>query len=124
MVGATALYDIPDSYLETVRVEYGKRREVIFRELSAIPGVVSKAPEGAFYAVVKLPVSNAEDFVIWMLENFSIDGETILVTPAEGFYSTEGLGRDEIRISYAVKEEDLIKAMRILRESLVAYNNR
>lgn len=123
MVGAVALYQLPDSYLETARVEYSRRRDILFKELSSIPGILTKEPEGAFYSVVKLPVDSAEKFVIWLLSQFHINNETIMITPAEGFYSTPGAGKDEVRISYAVKEEDLIKAMAILREGLAKYNS-
>ncbi|MGL4687467.1 MAG: aminotransferase class I/II-fold pyridoxal phosphate-dependent enzyme, partial [Fusobacteriaceae bacterium] len=124
MVGATALYNLPEDYLEKAKLEYGKRRNVIFEELSKIEGVTTKEPEGAFYAVVKLPIKSAEEFVIWLLTDFDIDGESITLTPVEGFYSTPGVGLDEVRISYAIKEDDLVKAMRILREGLIKYKNR
>ncbi len=124
MVGATALYALPDDYLEKAKFEYGKRRNVIFQELSKMEGVTTREPEGAFYAVVKLPIKSAEEFVIWLLTDFDIDGESITLTPVEGFYSTPGVGLDEVRISYAIKEEDLIKAMKILREGLIKYRNR
>lgn len=121
MVGAAALYDLPDDYLEDARLEYQRRRDVLFQELSAMPGVVTSEPEGAFYSVVKLPVENAEDFVVWLLTEYEIDGETTYLTPAEGFYSTPGSGKNEVRISYAVSEENLRRAMRIMREGLAKY---
>lgn len=121
MVGAIALYKLPDSYLESSRIEYSNRRNIIFEELAKIDGIVTREPEGAFYSVVKLPIENAEDFAIWLLKDFNIDNESIQVTPVEGFYSTPGLGKNEIRISYALKEEALRKSMRILKEGLAKY---
>lgn len=122
MIGAVALYNLPDSYLDIAKTEYEKRRNTLFRELSKIPGVIASEPEGAFYSVVKLPVKSSEEFAIWLLKEFSIDNETIMITPAEGFYSTPGLGKNEVRISYALNEEALIRAMRILKEGLFIYN--
>jgi aspartate aminotransferase len=85
-------------------------------------GVICKKPKGAFYITAKLPVEDAEDFVRWMLKEFDVDNETVMFAPAEGFYATPGLGKNEIRISYVLKEENLIKAMRILKEGLIEYN--
>lgn len=123
MIGAEALYKVPNTYLDTIKDEYEKRRNVLFEELSSMERVVTFEPEGAFYTIVKLPVDNSEKFIIWMLTQFDINGETLMITPAEGFYATEGLGIDEVRISYALKEEDLRKAMNILRKALIKYNS-
>ena len=124
MVGAEALYNLPFEYFNEIKFEYQKRRDILFRELSSMEGVRASEPEGAFYTVVKLPVKNAEEFAIWLLSEFSVEDETIMLTPAEGFYATPGLGRDEVRISYVLKEEDLLKSMNILREGLIKYNNK
>lgn len=121
MVGAAALYKLPDSYFDIARKEYSSRREILHEELKKIPGIVSKKSEGAFYSVVKLPIKNAENFVIWLLEEYSLDNETVMLTPAEGFYKTEGLGENEIRISYAVNSEYLIRAINILKNGLDKY---
>ncbi len=123
MIGAAALYTIDDSYLETVRLEYEKRRGILYEELCKIDGVVVGQPEGAFYSVVKLPIENAEDFAMWLLKEYELNGETILITPAEGFYKTEGAGRNEIRISYAIEEEKIRTAMNILKQALSAYKS-
>ena len=123
-IGAAALYALPDSYAGTVRDEYQKRRDIVFETLQKIPGVVCEKPTGAFYVVVKLPVDNAEKFIIWMLEEFELDGETIMLAPAEGFYATEGLGIDEARIAYVLNTEDMKKAMKILEKGLEAYNKK
>jgi len=121
MIGATALYSLDDSVLEEFRKEYSKRRDILFEELQKIPGVIVHEPEGAFYSIVKLPVENGEQFIIWLLTEFEINGETVMMAPGEGFYATPGLGKDEVRICYAVKEEVLRRAMRILREGLEKY---
>ena len=120
-IGATELYHTPNSYFTEVNDEYKKRRDVLYNELIKVDGVICKKPTGAFYIVAKLPVENAEDFVIWMLNEFNKDGETVMVCPAEGFYATKGLGKDEIRLAYVLKEEDLKKASIILKEGLKKY---
>ena len=121
-IGAAALYDLPDSYTEEIRQEYETRRDIVYATLQKIPGVVCEKPTGAFYVVVKLPVDNAEKFVIWMLEEFDLDGETIMLSPAEGFYATEGLGKDEVRIAYVLNTKDMERAMFILEKGLEQYN--
>lgn len=120
-VGSVELYKTPTSYFKEVNEEYRRRRDVLYNELMKVDGVVCKKPTGAFYIVAKLPVENAEDFVIWMLKDFNKDNETVMVCPAEGFYSTEGLGRDEIRLAYILNEDDLLKAASILKEGLEKY---
>ena len=120
-IGAAALYTLPDSYTNTVRDEYQTRRDIVFETLSKIDGVVCKKPTGAFYVVVKLPVENAEKFIIWMLEEFDLDGETIMLAPAEGFYGTKGLGVDEARIAYVLNSKNMKRAMHILEKGLEAY---
>jgi aspartate aminotransferase len=121
-IGAAALYKLPTSYTEEIKNEYEKRRDIVYETLSSIPGVVCEKPTGAFYVVAKLPVKNAEEFVIWMLEEFDLDGETIMLSPAEGFYATKGLGIDEVRIAYVLNAEDMKKAMYILQKGLEQYN--
>ncbi|WP_432792012.1 pyridoxal phosphate-dependent aminotransferase [Peptacetobacter hiranonis] len=120
-IGAVELYKTPVSYFKEVNDEYRKRRDVLYSELMKVDGVICEKPTGAFYVVAKLPVDNAEDFVKWMLTEFRVDNETVMATPAEGFYATPGLGRDEIRLAYILKEEDLRKAAKILKEGLEAY---
>ncbi|WP_028329281.1 pyridoxal phosphate-dependent aminotransferase [Brachyspira alvinipulli] len=121
MLGAVALYELPDNYFDDALKEYDYRRKIIFEELNKMEGVVAREPEGAFYVLAKLPVKNAEDFIIWLLKDFNVNGETVMFAPAEGFYATPGLGKDEIRISYALDTNDLKKAMNILREALIKY---
>lgn len=123
MVGSCALYDLPESYLNNVKHVYESRRDVLFNELSKMDGVIAKEPEGAFYSFVKLPIENGEDFAIWLLNNFNIDNETVMFAPGEGFYATEGLGKNEVRMCYAIDEADLIKAMKILKEGLLKYRD-
>lgn len=120
-VGSVELYNTPSSYFTEVNNEYKNRRDVLYNELIKVKGVICKKPAGAFYIVAKLPIENAEDFVIWMLTDFNKDGETVMACPAEDFYATPGLGRDEIRLAYVIKEDDLHKAAIILKEGLEKY---
>lgn len=120
-VGSVELYNTPSSYFTEVNNEYKNRRDVLYNELIKVKGVICKKPAGAFYIVAKLPIENAEDFVIWMLTDFNKDGETVMACPAEDFYATPGLGRDEIRLAYVLKEDDLHKAAIILKKGLEKY---
>lgn len=120
-LGAAALYDTPASYFKEVNDEYRKRRDVLYEELMKADGVICEKPMGAFYIVAKLPVENAEDFVAWTLKEFRRDNETVMCTPAEGFYSTPGLGKNEVRLAYVLKEEDLRRAGQLLKEALEEY---
>ncbi len=123
-LGAANLINVPDSYIEKVKAEYLRRRDVVYNALQKMDGVICEKPHGAFYVIAKLPVVDAEDFVIWMLKEFEINNETVMMTPAEGFYATEGLGKDEVRISYCLNVDNLEKAMNILNEGLKAYPHR
>ena len=120
-IGAAGLYTTPKSYLEEVNQEYKKRRDTIAGALAKIPGLISSNPKGAFYVMVKMPVDDAEKFAIWMLENFDVDGETVMFAPGNGFYDTEGCGVNEARLAYVLKSEDLEKAISILAAGLKAY---
>lgn len=120
-VGSVELYNTPSSYFTEVNNEYKNKRDVLYNELIKVKGVICKKPAGAFYIVAKLPIENAEDFVIWMLTDFNKDGETVMACPAEDFYATPGLCRDEIRLAYVLKEDDLHKAAIILKEGLEKY---
>ncbi|MCL2436627.1 MAG: pyridoxal phosphate-dependent aminotransferase [Clostridiales bacterium] len=123
--GAAALYnELSPTYFDDVKAEYERRRNVCYEELSKIDGIVCEKPAGAFYITAKLPVDNAEDFLVWLLTEFDVDGETVMFAPAEGFYATPGLGKNEIRIAYVLKEEDLKKAMNIIRLGIEKYNKR
>ena len=120
-IAAAAAIETPQEYFDSVKKEYMKRRDIVFNALSDILGVVCRKPAGAFYIVASLPVENAEDFAVFMLKDFSSDARTVMVAPAEGFYGTPGLGRNQIRIAYVLKEEDLKEAMDILKKGLSAY---
>ena len=123
-VGAAALYSTPKSYLQEVNKEYKMRRDVLYHGLKEIDGVVCHEPKGAFYTMVKLPVDNSEKFIIWMLQNFDINGETTMAAPGSGFYAEPGMGLDEVRMAYVLKSEDLKKALNILKHALAAYPGR
>ncbi len=122
-VGAAELYKLDDEYTAMIKDEYQDRRDIVYSTLQEIPGIVCEKPSGAFYVVVKLPVDDAEKFTIWMLEKFEIDGETIMLAPAEGFYATPGLGKDEVRIAYVLNAKDMERAMYILKKGLEKYNS-
>ena len=113
-----------DAYMESVYEEYVERRKCLVDGLNIIPGVYSPIPMGAFYTVARLPVEDAEDFCAWCLSDFSYEGETIMMAPASGFYSTPGKGRNEVRIAYVLKKEDLQRALFLLEKALESYNNR
>ncbi|MDP3386910.1 MAG: pyridoxal phosphate-dependent aminotransferase [Eubacteriales bacterium] len=121
-VGAAKLVEVSKDYMKAAFEEYDKRRKTVFNALQEMDGVLCKMPKGAFYITAKLPVDDAETFARWLLTDFDVDGETVMVAPAEGFYATKGMGRDEVRISYVLKEEDLIMAMNVIKEGLKAYN--
>ncbi|SHI00626.1 pyridoxal phosphate-dependent aminotransferase [Sporanaerobacter acetigenes] len=123
-VGAANLINVKDEYFEETNREYSKRRDVVYEALKNMDGVVCEKPHGAFYVIAKLPVKNAEDFVVWMLTDFDVNNDTVMMAPAEGFYGTEGLGKDEVRISYCLNVEDLKNAMKILDEALKVYPDR
>ena len=115
--------DTPQSYFDEVRQEYIRRRDCAIEELNAIPGVFAPKPMGAFYAIAELPVDDAEAFTRWMLTEFRIDGQTVMVTPATSFYKTAGV-RNQVRIAYVLEVPLLRKAFHILREALAAYPGR
>ncbi len=119
---AVELFKTDRSYLTAVRDEYCKRRDVVFEELNKIKGVVATRPSGAFYTVVKLPIKSADDFARWLLESFEYNKETVMVSPAGGFYGTPGKGIDEIRIAYVLNEKDMRKSVELLRIALERYN--
>ncbi|MEO0071577.1 MAG: aminotransferase class I/II-fold pyridoxal phosphate-dependent enzyme, partial [candidate division WOR-3 bacterium] len=115
---------IPDTYFEQVRQEYRQRRDVLGAELKKIPGVEFVMPRGAFYLIAKLPVPDAEEFAIFLLNEFDLDKETVMLAPANGFYITPGMGKSEVRIAYVLRCEDLIRAVRVLKAGIEAFANR
>ncbi len=120
-MAAEAAVDTPDDYFKEVNAEYKKRRDFAFQALSDIPGVTVKKPEGAFYIIAQLPISDADHFAKWMLSDFSYNGATTMVAPAAGFYATEGLGKNQIRIAYVLNTGDLKNALEVLKEGLKKY---
>jgi aspartate aminotransferase len=122
--GAIGLFDLPDSYFEDMSREYEKRRDVVYEALKDIPGIVVNKPQGAFYLAAKLPVEDAEEFVKWMLQNFTYQNKTTMVAPLGGFYITPNMGKDEIRIAYVLNSEDLREACSILAKGLESYTQR
>ena len=120
-IGAEAVYKLPSSYYEQVVAEYSGRRDQLKKSLDEIDGVVCPAVNGAFYAMVRLPVDSAERFCRWMLEEFEFEGATVMMAPGEGFYATSGLGVDEVRIAYVLNQSDLRAAMKCLEAGLDAY---
>lgn len=121
---AEASIEDTEEYSADVYEEYVARRKCLVDGLNKIPGVYSPIPMGAFYTVAKLPVEDADDFCAWCLSDFSYEGETVMMAPASGFYSTPGLGKDEVRIAYVLKKEDLQRAILLLEKALEAYNSR
>ncbi|MFO0762543.1 MAG: pyridoxal phosphate-dependent aminotransferase [Byssovorax sp.] len=118
---AVGANEVGPEYTEAVITEYQRRRDVLFEGLSKIPGVFLRKPEGAFYFIARLPVNDSEDFARFLLSEFALDGATVMVAPAPGFYATPGLGTDEVRIAYVLKEKDLEASIRILAAALPAY---
>ena len=122
--GAVGLYSTGTRVIHSIREEFERRRDVVFESLTKIPGLICKKPEGAFYMICKLPVEDATDFLIWMLKDFEDNGETVMAAPADGFYATEGLGKNEIRLAYVLEPEKLKRAIEILGKGLAAYQAR
>jgi aspartate aminotransferase len=123
-VAGEAALDTPDSYFREVYDEYIERRDFMVAALNRMPGVRSPTPRGAFYTVVHLPVDDADRFAQWILSDFEYNNQTVMVAPASGFYSTPGLGKQEVRIAYVLKKKDLERAMETLAEALKAYPGR
>jgi len=123
IVGEASI-DTPEEYFKEVNTEYTARRNYMVEALNKIPGVYCPKPKGAFYTVVKLPVDDADKFAQWLLEDFEYKNQTVMVAPASGFYSTPGSGKNEVRIAYVLKIDDLKNAMMILAEALKVYPGR
>lgn len=122
-VAVAKLINLDDRYFDGVRELYRNRRDALREALEAVGTLEFSEPEGAFYTMIRLPVKNAEDYVVWLLKNFSIDHETVLLTPASGFYKTPGAGIDEVRVSYCVDADILRRAIHIVAEGLKEYPN-
>ena len=122
-IASEAALCTPDSYFQKVINEYSNRRNILIEELQKIDGVKVATPKGAFYCIVELPITNADDFAQWLLEKFRVNNETIMIAPASGFYATEGLGKNQVRIAYVLKKAELISSVNILKEGLKVYNS-
>ncbi len=123
-IAAEAALATPPSYFEAVNAEYRARRDTLVSRLNAIPGVFCPTPRGAFYAVAELPVDDAEAFCRWMLEEFSFEGDTVMMAPAAGFYAARSLGKRQVRLAYVLKQAALERAMDVLEQGLAAYPGR
>lgn len=122
-IACEAALDTPQSYFEEVRNEYAKRRDILIDGLQKIEGIRVAKPKGAFYCIVELPIKNADKFAQWLLESFDVNGETVMVAPAAGFYSTPNIGLNQIRLAYVLNEESLKKALVILEKALKIYKD-
>lgn len=120
-IASEAALQTPQSYFDEVIAEYQDRRNTLMEHLEAIPGLKVGAPKGAFYCIVELPVKNSDDFAQWLLEEFDLNGETVMVAPAAGFYSSPGVGLNQVRIAYVLNKQSLIKACNILKAALEVY---
>lgn len=121
-IACEAALETPKSYFNEVALEYRERRDTLIQELKKIDGVIVTMPKGAFYCIAQLPIDNADKFAQWLLESFDLNKETVMVAPAAGFYSTPGVGLNQVRIAYVLKKEDLIRSVAILKEALRVYN--
>jgi aspartate aminotransferase len=122
-IASEAALETPQSYFDAVKEEYVDRRNTLIEELQKIDGVIVAKPKGAFYCIAQLPIKNSDDFAQWLLEEFEVNGETVMVAPAAGFYSTPNVGLNQIRIAYVLKKESLVKAVNILKEALNVYKD-
>jgi aspartate aminotransferase len=122
-IACEAAIDTPQSYFDEVISEYKERRDTLITELKKIDGVLVTSPKAAFYCIAQLPVENTDDFSQWLLESYNLNNETVMLAPAAGFYSTPGVGLNQVRIAYVLNKEDLIRAVKILKEAIKVYNS-
>lgn len=122
-IASEAALETPQSYFDEVIEEYEDRRNTLVSALKEIPGIIVGEPKGAFYCIVQLPIKNSDAFAQWLLEEFDVDGETVMVAPAAGFYSTPGVGLNQVRIAYVLKKESLLRAVEILKIALQEYKD-
>ena len=120
-IAGEAALETPNSYFKEVITAYSERRNLLVKELSTIKYVKIGVPQGAFYCIVQLPIKNADHFAQWLLEHFDVDNETVMIAPAAGFYSTKGMGNNQVRIAYVLEKNSLIKAVNILKLGLEKY---
>jgi aspartate aminotransferase len=121
-IGAEALMDLPENYFDAIKKEYQVRRDTLVSRLNKMPGVVCPNPGGAFYAMAKLPIDNADKFCQWLLESFSYNNKTLMLAPGSGFYETPGLGQQEVRLAYVLNVDDINAAMDCLEKALEEYS--
>ncbi len=119
-----AAVDLPEDYFDNTKAEYKLRRDTLVKRLNAMEGVFCPNPGGAFYAMAKLPIDDSDKFCQWLLESFEHEGQTIMLAPATGFYSTPGLGKDEVRLAYVLNVDAINKAMDCLEAALKVYPGR
>jgi aspartate aminotransferase len=122
--GAEAAINVPDDYFENILKEYDSRRNILVESLNKIEGVKCPNPGGAFYTTVELPIDDADNFCQWMLEDFNFENQTVMMAPAPGFYATQGLGKNQVRIAYVLKKDDLVNAVKCLEVGLKEYPGR
>ena len=120
-IAGEAALDTPDSYFKEVITAYSERRNILINELSAIKDIKIGVPQGAFYCIVELPIKNADHFAQWLLQNYDYENETVMIAPAAGFYSSKGMGNNQVRIAYVLEKNSLIKAVNILKLGLEKY---
>jgi aspartate aminotransferase len=123
-IAGEAAIDLPSNYFDTTKAEYQSRRDLIVKRLNAIDGVFCPNPGGAFYAIAKLPIDDSDKFCQWLLESFDYEGTTVMLAPATGFYGTAGLGKQEVRLAYVLKLDDINAAMDCLEAALKVYPNK
>lgn len=121
-IAAEAALDTPQIYFDNVIKEYKERRDTLINALQKIDGVRVASPKGAFYCIAELPVDDADAFAQWILEHYDYKNQTVMIAPAAGFYATPGVGKKQVRIAYVLKQEDLIQAVEVIKNALVAYN--
>jgi aspartate aminotransferase len=123
-IGAIRAFEKMQEFMPEMIREYERRRDVVYEEIKKMPGTFARLPEGAFYVTCRLPVPNVEEFAKWMLTSFDVDGKTTMIAPVEGFYLTPGKGKNEARIAYVLKEEELKDAMQVLKKGVEKFRAR
>jgi aspartate aminotransferase len=123
-VAVAAIPEIRESYMEETVAEYRQRRDTVLEALDGVPGLMVPRPRGAFYTMLRLPVESSEDFARWLLTDFEYQGETVMVSPGPGFYLSEGMGRDEVRLAFMVSSDRLKRAANCLVRALEVYPGR
>ena len=123
-VASEAAIETPESYFTEVKAEYVARRNIVVEAINKMEGAFCPNPKGAFYVVARLPIDDSDKFCQWLLTDFNLNGDTVMLAPATGFYSTPGMGKDEVRISYVLNVTDMKRSMEILEAAVKAYPGR